>query len=531
MTSFHGRDTGTEQGRGSAAVRAVIDSAGIAGRRLSEAVVLLTESPHTVGSLVRETTASRSAVEALLPAFGADLVPAGEGMRVRPELVAAYRDAVDAERIVRTRLDDPLAARLGRWRALVAQMDRLIGEGPHARRALAQVPATAETVVRRALWLDATYNLDGARVAFVGDYNLTSLALARVNPNATVVAADVDERVLDYIDAHAVEAGLPVRCLYTDLRFGLAKSLLEWSDLLWIDPPYTPDGLRLFLGRSLLGLRDHDESRLLMSYSFGADQVGAGLVAQRVIAELQLVYEAVLPDFSRYHGGQALGCSSDLYVLRPSARSRRLAQRAVQPRLGASIYRSGAREAPDGWSRGTSREVVDALLVAAAGQHGLPVVAVAGGGWPSGTGVDVHELGAVFVAGLPDDRAAEPYAVAVDLAEDSGSWLLRALLAIDAERVVALVPSNHPDVVSEEAWRGLARMFRPKYRLSVRRRTPRSRHAVVEADRVPTTALGAAERAARWLLDHPYDVGTGERLIDLPRRRISAVLARAEKTA
>jgi hypothetical protein len=42
---------------------------------------------------------------------------------------------------------------------------------------------------------------------------------------------------------------------------------------------------------------------------------------------LELVYEAVLPDFNAYVGAQAIGSRAALYVLRPTRRSRKIAAR------------------------------------------------------------------------------------------------------------------------------------------------------------------------------------------------------------
>ena len=95
---------------------------------------------------------------------------------------------------------------------LLARMDELIAKAPRGRHTLDHVAATADTVVRRALLLDARFWLAGARLLCVGDHDLTSLATAMLHPGVEVTVVDVDERILAYID----DAGRPARPRRTD---------------------------------------------------------------------------------------------------------------------------------------------------------------------------------------------------------------------------------------------------------------------------------------------------------------------------
>lgn len=510
-------------------LRELIDAAGIAGRPLRTVVRLLTEGPHTLVSLIRESTVDRRTVEAIVAAIGDDVEVDGSGsMRIVADRVDEYRDVIGYSQLLRTQLADPLAPRLAGAHGWVAELGRLISLAPRGRRALDHVSATAETAVRRALWLDATYDLTGARLLCVGDHDLTSLAVLLVNPGVQVSVVDVDDRVLEFIDGQAEQSGLALRCLYGDLRFGLPTGVHGWADLVFTDPPYTPEGVRLFLARGITGLRDSDRSRLLMAYGYGAGHPALGLKVQQAVSGLHLVYEAVLPNFSQYHGAQAVGSNSDLYVLRPTTRSRPTAERAG--REPANIYTHGPQS-------------IESQSVESAG------------GAPS--------LGAVFAGGRRGG------AVELDLSADPGSWLLRALLAVDAESLSLLVPNNHPDLATEAGQRALAELVGPKYRLRYRRSTPGPASATVEASRVDPESLDPPGRAVRRLLDRPHGkignlwrealiagaaaTGTGpltkndaraavraaashpewldEQLIDLPRHRLAALLPEVAASA
>ena len=524
------------------AVRRLLDAAGITRRRLSTVVALLTEGPRTVAALVGESAVERRTVEAVVAALGDDIEAVeGNRMRIVVARVPTYRDLIGYGRLRATAAADPFADLLARHAPLVARLDGLISGAPRPRRHLDHVPATAETAVRRALWLDSTYDLDGARLLCVGDHDLTSLAVAVVNPRVEVTVVDVDEGILAYIDGQRLPS---VRCLWSDLRFGLADGARGWADLVFTDPPYTPEGVGLFLGRGLEGLRDRDNPRLVMAYGFAAGHPGLGLKVQQTVAGMRLVYEAVLPGFNRYHGAQAVGGASDLYVLRPTAGSWRSAGRT-----GVNIYTHGSQslEATD---QGQDEQVMAELDRAAAGPDGLPVVSFGGAGLP---------LDGVFTG----DLGRHGRAVAADLRDDPGSWLARVLLAVDVPRLAVLVPNHHPDLADEAGQRALTELLRTKYVLRLRRSTPGPHLAIVEADRIDPAGLKAADRAVRAVLDRAYGkvtntwreslirAGDGtltknearaliraadpaapdERLIDLPRHRIAELLRSIARSA
>lgn len=543
-----------------AAAARVIAAFGVGGRALRELVARLTEGGHAFDALIRDSGLSRRTVEELLAAVEPDLARHGDELTIRPERRPAYRELCRYEQLARTRPADPLAGLVAASPELVARMRELVAAAPASRKALDHVAATPETAARRALWLDATYELAGRRLLCVGDHDLTSLAVCQVNPDAAVTVVDIDERILEFIDRQADRLGLDIRCLYADLRFGLPSGAAGQADLVVTDPPYTPEGVRLFLARGLAGLRDRDNARLVMAYGFGERHPALGLKVQRAAQDLHLVCEAMLPGFNRYAGAQAVGSSSDLYVYRPTAKTWPL----IEGRTGGAqtrIYTHGPQSL-EAAAEPLPAEVAAALLAAAS--DGATLTAVAGPGLTDGrpTGVARLDIGALIDEGPPRAAVSRPdAAVAADLSQDPGPWLLRVLLAVNAARLALLVPNNHPDVSSADGQRRLAETVVAKYALRFRRSTPTPRHCVVEAVAVrpprddlaavlahtlasrahgklgnvwrealiraaraahgtvltKNQARAAVEKSAPDLLDL--------RLIELPRHRIHAVLA------
>ncbi|WP_073258287.1 bis-aminopropyl spermidine synthase family protein [Cryptosporangium aurantiacum] len=485
---------------GLAAVAALVAEYGVHSRPIRDVVVALTDRGWTLAELVRVTAVPRRTVEEVLAALGPDLAP-GEALRIRGDRAGEYRERFGLPRT--TALADPLGPALAAAGDLLATMTRLRADAPPPRRALDHVAATPETAVRRALWLDAHFDLAGGHLLCVGDHDLTALATCLLRPELTATVVDVDERLLAYLDGAAVSAGLSVRCLAGDLRFGLPPAAAGRAGLAFTDPPYTPDGVRLFLERAVEGLTAGGQ--VLLAYGFSERTPALGLAVQRTFGELELVVEAQWPAFSRYDGAQAVGSASDLYLLRPTNKARRKGARGGRP----TIYTHGEQSAEA--SGVASAEVAVALVEAAAGPEGLPVLEAAPTpgvlraaltrGGSAARLVGERPLGAVWTGGIPGP--ARSGAVAVDATADPGSWLLRILLAVDARRVAVAVGNQHPDLADAVSQRALAELVAPKWALRFRRSTPGPTSALVEAVAVDEPP-DQGDRLVRHVLDRAH---------------------------
>ncbi|WP_432991385.1 bis-aminopropyl spermidine synthase family protein [Dactylosporangium sp. CA-233914] len=419
------------------AVAALVSASGIVGRRLREAIARLAVGPATLEDLVRDLAAPRRTIEALLRAMGPDLRTDADGVVLDPSRRQQYHD-----RFALATLDEE---------PRVDGMAELIAAAPAPDQALDHVSATAGTAARRARWLARTYDLAGARLICIGDHDLTSLAVRRACPDVEITVVDVDERLLSYIDGQ----GAGIACYFGDLRFGLPPAVAGSGDIVFTDPPYTPEGVQLFLGRGAQALRDRTNGRLVMAYGFSPLTPALGLKVQRAVLDLDLVIEAMLPAFNRYHGAQAVGSASDLYVCRPTPHTWQILDRRLDRLAGsANIYTHGEHSLEGTTARGPARIL---------------------GGGP----VQADEL-------------------SVDLSADPGPWLARVLLALNVPAVSLLVANNHPDLRDEAAQAALRELVGAKYDLRLRRSTPGPRQATVEA------TLRPAEGVAGWLLTHAH---------------------------
>ncbi|WP_143532595.1 bis-aminopropyl spermidine synthase family protein [Saccharothrix sp. ALI-22-I] len=504
-------------------VRALLAERGPHARKLRRVLDLLAGDWHTLAELVRLPAVPRRTVQELLTAVGDDLESSGDRFRLAPAKAADYAEFGAGDDLV-----DPVDALVSRHTAHLRSILADIADVPPPLSALDHVQATAETALKRALWLNTTYDLAGRTLLCLGDHDLTSLAVCAVNPDVEVVVVDVDDRLLEYISVRAEERGWPVRTVHADFRFGLPPALLESADLVFSDPPYTPEGIALFAGRAIECLADMGRGRVLLAYGFSDRTPALGLKVQQELQRLGLVFEAILPAFHRFDGAQAIGSAADLYVCRPTSR------RSVSPAAAAktAIYTHGPQSVE---ASGPGSTALAALVDLAPRPESSPPPKPRAPGWADPIGKGAASL-------------------AVDLSGDPGPWLLRTLLACSPGRMAALVPNNHPDVASGAGQQGLRSLVDTRFALRFLRSTPDGKHCVVVADQVLAGTLDVGGLAVREVLMRAHGklgnvwrealvtathgaltkrearerIGDHDdlelRLIDLPRHRIAALL-------
>ncbi|MDA2815129.1 bis-aminopropyl spermidine synthase family protein [Nocardiopsis sp. RSe5-2] len=448
---------------------ALLDAQGADAARAHRVLAALSDgawwSPR---ELVRATAVAHRTASAVLDALGPDLERDSSGAEERVRLVRTGPYAA----FDRPRAADPWAPLIQARPEAAEELRRLVAEAPPSRTDLDHVAATARTALRRGVFLDERFDLAGRRLLCVGDHDLTSLAALLVRPEAEAVVVDVDERMLAYIGAAADRLGLRVRCHFADLRLGLPPAVAGACDVVFTDPPYTPEGVELFVRRGLEGMADPRRGRVVVAY--GASETTPGLVAktQARLARMDLVFEAVHPDFNRYSGAEAIGAASDLYVLRPLARA--AAGRGPE---AARIYSQGgnAKEAAAARS-GELEELAGSSALPEPGSDGGPETVV--GDWPATAaraGVHRVRLGTWMSTPVEAEDAV------VNL---TGGWealLGRALLASGGMKVRAVVPASAPQVRDEAGQRALAALLGPGVGVRFRRGGPGSRLMVVEA--------------------------------------------------
>jgi N4-bis(aminopropyl)spermidine synthase len=186
-----------------------------------------------------------------------------------------------------------------------------------------QSKCTAETSLRRAILCLRDHSLIGKRILCVGDDDLVSVSLSfllkRLFPNVSnsktkIDIVDIDKRFLTYISDIASREGLPIQCHNLDLRQPLPNELQRNFDCFYTDPPYTLQGMSLFISRGISGLKK--DKGLPIFLSFAHKSPDFMLAMQRELVRMGLTVKEIIPHFNKYEAAEMIGNRSQMIILK-----------------------------------------------------------------------------------------------------------------------------------------------------------------------------------------------------------------------
>ena len=205
---------------------------------------------------------------------------------------------------------------------------------PASNRSFDQFLATEETVCQRALLLRRRGHITKRRLIFLGDDDFTCLPVAFLKEAKRILVVDIDKRVLSAIRKAANKEKLKIETLYYDLRQPLPPHLRTNFDVIFTDPPYTPEGIDLFLSRGLEALEKNPSSVLYCCYGQSERAREKTLVIQEEINKMGLLVREKLFNFNRYFGASSIGSASSLYINSITAKTKPL----IQGKYEGKIY-------------------------------------------------------------------------------------------------------------------------------------------------------------------------------------------------
>lgn len=185
---------------------------------------------------------------------------------------------------------------------------------PKPQRSFDQFTATDETTIKRALYLKDRGDIYKRVVAFIGDDDLTSVAVALTGQAAKITVFEIDERLINLIHKISNDQNLKIEVVSYDTRHPLPNNYLGQYDTVFTDPPYTPNGTSLFLNRGVELIRQRLPSRIYLCYGNSDRAREKELEIQRLINEKGLLIKEKLAEFNKYYGAESIGSSSSLYL-------------------------------------------------------------------------------------------------------------------------------------------------------------------------------------------------------------------------
>lgn len=213
------------------------------------------------------------------------------------------------------------------WRSLLEdiliKLKRLFELRPQVDVQIDQSKCTAETSLARAILCLQEHTLIGKKILCVGDDDLVSISLSlllnRLFPSKehrkTVIdVVDVDDRFLTYIHQIAEELDLPIKCHNINFKNALPKKLHEKYDCFFTDPPYTLQGLVLFVSRGISALKKSKGLTIFLSYANKSPNFM--LNVHQEFLRMGLSVKEMIVQFNEYEGAQMIGSKGQMIVLK-----------------------------------------------------------------------------------------------------------------------------------------------------------------------------------------------------------------------
>lgn len=263
--------------------------------------------------LVQKTGISKNALNQVKGLLASALMPPSKNTQLAEKAVkktaALFGADYKPEEALWTFLEDE------HYRKSVKLLKKYADQRPTPARKYDQFTATVETTAKRASLLNFFEEVKDQRLLFLGDNDFTSVVVANLGTALRITVLDIDKRVLAGIGSIAKDENLRIELAEYDARKPLLPSCQGAFDLVFTDPPYTPEGIKLFLSRAIQALDPANQSaRVYICYGNSDRAKERFLPIYKALAESGLMVRWVLDKFNRYHGAQSIGSASSLLI-------------------------------------------------------------------------------------------------------------------------------------------------------------------------------------------------------------------------
>ncbi|NPD87973.1 MAG: bis-aminopropyl spermidine synthase family protein [Asgard group archaeon] len=174
--------------------------------------------------------------------------------------------------------------------------------------------ATSETSLSRVLFMNHNFDLIHQNFAFLGDSDLTSIALGMFAPSTCrIVVFDIDQRLKEIIDLANKQLNLSIEFVEIDLKKPLQNEFINQFNCIITDPPYTLNGTSLFVSRGIELITSDNEGVIYLSFPTKAPNEMVQF--QKNLSEMNCLMTDIIPKFNKYIGAQKIGGVSTLFRL------------------------------------------------------------------------------------------------------------------------------------------------------------------------------------------------------------------------
>lgn len=177
-----------------------------------------------------------------------------------------------------------------------------------------------DTSFRRVI-LENPENYDKKRIVFLGDMDLSSLSLGMLSKPRDLAVLDIDKRVPEVVFKLKFEYKIrSIRFVNHDIRIRMLAIMKNQFDYIFLEPPFTKEGLEVGLSRAVQCAIKDKPSRIYLSFDSGRKDEDW---VDTMVELMNLEIEEKIIDFNKYEYNTPFGKkSSDMYVLQVKSDSK-----------------------------------------------------------------------------------------------------------------------------------------------------------------------------------------------------------------
>jgi len=201
-------------------------------------------------------------------------------------------------------------------------MKEIFDRRPKVDVSIDQVHCTYMTSFKRSILALRHNTLINKKILCIGDDDLVSVSLGLLlkklyqgndKSKSEIHVVDIDDGFLNYINEISYKFDLPITCHKMNLRESMNKDLISKFDCFYTDPPYTINGMRLFLSRGIAGLKKRKGLPIFFSFSHKPYDYSYNIMSK--LCEMGLSIHRIMPKFNIYEGASIIGNIGQIIIL------------------------------------------------------------------------------------------------------------------------------------------------------------------------------------------------------------------------
>lgn len=188
---------------------------------------------------------------------------------------------------------------------------KILKQRPKPNHKIDQQPLPPELTIMRAKLIQSEENLFNKKIAFVGDYDSTNVALSLLSKIKEVYIFDIDKRLLNFFEKIAKKEKYIINTINCDISKFKSKKFSEKFDIVVSDPPYAIGGIKKFIEFSVSLLKDDGIGFLAVPYHESiswTEQLLFEVVS--LLAKKNCLIVDLKKSFYRYEGADNLNASA-----------------------------------------------------------------------------------------------------------------------------------------------------------------------------------------------------------------------------